>query len=116
MFFKLVPKVGKFDLSDINLPQFIQAAGSIPDSPRTGNQFTTIGLGIFAQYYLRKYHTVIFRDYLWLVSLALDAGSGLCIFILSFAVMGVGTTPHPFPLWWGNNQDGYSDWCPVHGS
>ncbi|KAJ5348698.1 hypothetical protein MYU51_015115 [Penicillium brevicompactum] len=117
LIYHFIPKVGKFDLSEINLPQLIQYSASIPDiSPRTGNLLTSTALGFFAQYYLRNYRPAFFRDYLWILALALDAGSGICIFILTFAVMGVGTAPHPFPLWWGNNQNGYSDWCPAPSS
>lgn len=52
-------------------------------------------------------------NYSYIVAGAFDAGSLFVVFILSFAVYGAGGTSHPFPLWWGNNQEGHVDWCHV---
>ncbi|GAM88615.1 hypothetical protein ANO11243_066490 [Dothideomycetidae sp. 11243] len=60
-------------------------------------------LGIGAQWYLRKYKPGLFVKYNYLVSAALDGGTQVLVFILSFAVFGNSGTPHSFPIWAGNN-------------
>jgi hypothetical protein len=60
-------------------------------------------IGFFAQYYLRKYKPNIFVKYNYLVSAALDGGTQVLVFILSFAVFGGSGKEHNFPLWAGNN-------------
>lgn len=45
-------------------------------------------LGIGAQWYIRKYHPNLFVKYNYLVSAALDGGTQVIVFILSFAVFG----------------------------
>jgi hypothetical protein len=114
---KFFPKIRGFSLLDINLAQFIYYAGCIAtDLQRTGPIFTLIFAGLLCQLYLRNYHPRFYKDYMWIVGAGLDAGSGLTMFILTFAVFGVGGPEKPFPQWWGNNQAGYTDWCPAPGS
>ncbi|CAG8902131.1 unnamed protein product [Penicillium egyptiacum] len=114
IFYQFVPKIGKFDTSEINLPQFIQYAGYIPyNQSQTCVIFTWIVAGFYVQYYLRNYRPRIFRDYSYLITGAFDGASLTVLFILSFAVFGAGGVSHPFPSWWGNNENGNYDWCPV---
>ncbi|KGO36711.1 Oligopeptide transporter OPT superfamily [Penicillium expansum] len=113
VFYQFVPKIGRFDISEINLPQFIQYAGNIPNQPQTCTILSGLLCGLFTQAYLRNYHPRIFKDYSYIIAGAFDAGSLLIVFILSFAVNGAGGPSHPFPSWWGNNQKGNVDWCPV---
>ncbi|KAJ5420450.1 hypothetical protein N7465_002969 [Penicillium sp. CMV-2018d] len=113
LFYHFVPKIGRFDLSEINLPQFIQYAGIISTKPQTCTILSGLLCGFFTQAYLRNYHPRIFRDYSYIIAGAFDAGSLFVVFILSFAVYGAGGPSHPFPSWWGNNQEGHVDWCPV---
>lgn len=40
---------------------------------------------------------------------ALDGGTQVMVFILSFAVQGAAGTSHLFPEWWGANQGGNYD-------
>lgn len=61
--------------------------------------------GFFAQFYLRKYKPQYFVKYNYIVSAALDGGTQVLVFILTFAVFGGGGKSHPFPAWAGNNQD-----------
>ena len=42
---------------------------------------------------------------------ALDGGTQVVVFILSFAVQGAAGTAHLFPQWWGANQAGNYDHC-----
>ncbi|KAK9388446.1 OPT superfamily oligopeptide transporter [Lipomyces mesembrius] len=60
-------------------------------------------LGFIAQWYLRKYHPNLFVKYNYLVSAALDGGTQVIVFILSFAVFGGGGKVVAFPTWAGNN-------------
>ncbi len=49
-----------------------------------------------------------------LSSSALDGGTQVMVFILSFAVFGAATgNSHLFPQWWGANQNGNYDHCLV---
>lgn len=73
------------------------------------------GLGIFAQFYLRKYHPGIFVKYNYLISAALDGGTQVMVFILSFAVAGASGTQHLFPTYalnnGGTNNNMNIDYC-----
>ena len=79
-------------------------------------------IGFAAQFYIRRYHPQLFVKYNYLVSAALDGGTQVIVFILSFAVFGGGGQAVLFPLWAGNNG-GYSqgknvDYCmfnPANG-
>ncbi|KAJ5437257.1 Oligopeptide transporter OPT superfamily [Penicillium cf. griseofulvum] len=114
IFYRFVPKIGKFDTSEINLPQFIQYAGFIPyNQSQTCVLFTWIIAGFYVQFYLRNYKPRIFKDYSYLIAGAFDGASLTVLFILSFAVFGAGGVSHPFPSWWGNNDNGHYDWCPT---
>jgi hypothetical protein len=44
-------------------------------------------------------------------TIALDGGTQVMVFILTFAVQGVAGTSHLFPEWWGANQGGNYDRC-----
>ncbi|TLS26885.1 hypothetical protein PpBr36_04127 [Pyricularia pennisetigena] len=108
------PKIGRFDLLDINMPQLIQYAGYIPyNASQTCVLFSQVISGFFIQFYLRNYRPRIFKDYSYLVTGAFDGGSLLALFILSFAVFGAGGAVKPFPQWWGNNAAGNYDLCPA---
>ncbi|KAI2673277.1 hypothetical protein DTO006G1_9619 [Penicillium roqueforti] len=113
VFYQFVPKIGRFDVSEVNLPQLIQYAGSYTSQTQTCTVLSGLLCGLFTQGYLRNYHPRIYKDYSYVIAGAFDAGSLLVIFILSFAVYGAGGPSHPFPTWWGNNQNGHLDWCPV---
>lgn len=54
-------------------------------------------LGFASQWWLRKYHPHLFNKYNYIVSAALDGGTQVCVFILTFAVFGDGGPSHPFP-------------------
>lgn len=60
-------------------------------------------IGFFAQFYLRKYKPNVFVKYNYLVSAALDGGTQVLVFILSFAVFGGGGSAVDFPLWYVPN-------------
>ncbi|EAW11017.1 OPT family oligopeptide transporter [Aspergillus clavatus NRRL 1] len=73
--------------------------------------FSSIAVGVFSQVWLRRRLPGIYNKYNYLIGAAMDGGSQIVIFILSFAVFGASGTEHPFPTWWGNpagNPDHYS--------
>ncbi|KAK3313104.1 OPT oligopeptide transporter [Apodospora peruviana] len=115
VFVYFIPKIKNFSTSEINMPQFIQYAGYIPyNQSQTCVLLSQVISGFFCQFYLRNYRPKIFKDYLYLVTGALDGASLLALFILSFAVFGAGGVSRPFPTWWGNNAEvGYTDLCPT---
>ncbi|KAI0312705.1 OPT oligopeptide transporter protein-domain-containing protein [Amylostereum chailletii] len=59
-------------------------------------------IGIISQYYVRRRYPRWFTKYNYIVSGALDGGTQVMIFLLSFAVFGAAGVAHNFPLWWGN--------------
>jgi OPT family oligopeptide transporter len=77
--------------------------------------------GFIAQFYLRKYHPRLFVEYNYLVSAALDGGTQVIVFILSFAVDGASGKAINFPVYWGNTADSNGkniDYCllnPANG-
>lgn len=112
---RFVPKIGRFNLDDINVPLILVFSGYIAViSPQSCTLLTGILVPIFVQWYLRLYRPKIFKNYSYLVAAAFDGGSLLVMFILSFAVFGAAGDGdgHPFPHWWGNNSPGYPDHCP----
>ncbi|KAM0250023.1 hypothetical protein ACHAQJ_008792 [Trichoderma viride] len=114
IFAYFVPKIRNFSTSDINMPQFIQYAGFIPyNASQTCVILSQLLAGFFTQFYLRNYRPRIFKDYSYLITGAFDGASLTALFILSFAVFGAGGPSVPFPSWWGNNVNGYYDFCPV---
>lgn len=93
-----MPKIRKFSLYDINMPQLIQYAGFIPyNQSQTCIILSQLIAGFFVQFYLRDYKPRIFKDYSYLVTGAWDGASLLALFILSFAVFGAAGKPKPFP-------------------
>jgi hypothetical protein len=54
-------------------------------------------IGFVFQYLLRKYRPQFFIKYNYILSAALDGGTQILVFILTFAVNGGSGTTHPFP-------------------
>ncbi|KAG6371067.1 OPT oligopeptide transporter protein-domain-containing protein [Boletus reticuloceps] len=71
--------------------------------------FFTIALA--SQWWIRTRHPRWFQKYNYLVGAALDGGTQVMVFILSFAVNGLAGKAHLFPAWWGANHDGNYDHC-----
>ncbi|KAF7553299.1 hypothetical protein G7046_g7138 [Stylonectria norvegica] len=72
--------------------------------------WSSIAVGVFSQVYLRRRLPGIYNKYNYLIGAAMDGGSQIVIFILSFAVFGASGTERPFPTWWGN-PSGNPDHC-----
>lgn len=64
-----------------------------------------------SQWWLRTRYPSWFAKYNYIIGAALDGGTQVMVFILSFAVQGAGGTSHLFPAWWGANQGGNYDRC-----
>ena len=74
-------------------------------------------IGIFGQYYLRKYRPQYFVKWNYLISAAMDGGTQVFLFLATFALNGGSGTAHPFPLWAGNHPNNL-DYCmfnPANG-
>ncbi|KAL7932812.1 OPT oligopeptide transporter domain-containing protein [Trichoderma chlorosporum] len=73
------------------------------------------GLGIFAQFYIRRFHPALFIKYNYLISAALDGGTQVMVFILSFAVLGASGKAYNFPTYalnnGGTNNNKNIDYC-----
>ena len=67
-------------------------------------------IGFVSQLYLRKKHPKWFVKYNFLVSAALDGGTQVLVFILTFAVQGGSGKAVPFPAWAGNKPNNL-DYC-----
>jgi OPT family oligopeptide transporter len=72
--------------------------------------WSSILVGIFSQVYLRKRLPEVYNKYNYLIGAAMDGGSQIVIFILSFAVFGASGKNVPFPTYWGNPA-GNPDHC-----
>jgi preprotein translocase subunit SecY len=95
---QFVPKIRKFSLFDLNMPQLLAYAGYIPyNQSQTCVILSQLIAGFFTQFYLRNYRPRIFKDYSYLVTGAWDGASLLALFILSFAVFGAAGSAKPFP-------------------
>ncbi|KAH7912216.1 OPT oligopeptide transporter [Hygrophoropsis aurantiaca] len=68
-------------------------------------------IAFVSQWWLRTRYPAWFTKYNYLVGAALDGGTQVMVFILSFAVQGAAGTAHLFPTWWGANQGGNYDRC-----
>ncbi|KAJ7643180.1 peptide transporter MTD1 [Mycena rosella] len=72
--------------------------------------FTMFLIGIFSQFYLRRYRPRWFRKYNYLLSAALDGGTQVMVFVFTFAVGGGSGTVVNMPNW-ALNPVGNPDYC-----
>jgi hypothetical protein len=72
-------------------------------------------IGAFGQFYLRKYRPKYFVKWNYLVSAAMDGGTQVLVFLLTFAVQGGGGKATPFPTWAGNHQNNV-DYCAYNAA
>ncbi|KAI6019141.1 OPT oligopeptide transporter protein-domain-containing protein [Pisolithus marmoratus] len=70
-------------------------------------------LGFTSQWWLRTRRPHWFQKYNYIVAAALDGGTQVMVFILSFAVFGAAGHTHLFPSWWGANQARNYDHCAL---
>ncbi|KAF7312525.1 OPT oligopeptide transporter [Mycena indigotica] len=70
-------------------------------------------IAYLSQWWLRTRYPRWFTKYNYVLAAALDGGTQVMVFILSFAVQGASGNSHLFPQWWGANQNGNYDRCAV---
>ncbi|KDR78980.1 hypothetical protein GALMADRAFT_224231 [Galerina marginata CBS 339.88] len=73
--------------------------------------FSYFSIAWVSQWWLRTRYPRWFTKYNYILAAALDGGTQVMIFILSFAVFGASGDSHLFPQWWGANQNGNYDRC-----
>jgi len=73
--------------------------------------FSYFSIAWVSQWWLRTRYPRWFTKYNYILAAALDGGTQVMVFILSFAVFGASGNSHLFPKWWGANQDGNYDRC-----
>ncbi|OJJ42147.1 hypothetical protein ASPZODRAFT_77574 [Penicilliopsis zonata CBS 506.65] len=103
---KLVPRVGDWHLNTAIITGY---AGMVYYG-NTSWVPSSIVVGVFSQLWLRRRLPRIYNQYNYLIGAAMDGGSQIVIFILSFAVFGASGRERAFPTWWGN-PTGYADHC-----
>lgn len=89
-----------------------------------GNLFVGINSGMTtffiiaytSQFYIRKYHADWFVKYNYIFSAAMDGGTQVIVFILTFAVAGGSGKAVPFPYWAGTPDPSVhnNDYCMVN--
>ncbi|KAF9466638.1 OPT oligopeptide transporter protein-domain-containing protein [Collybia nuda] len=75
--------------------------------------FSYFSIAWFSQWWLRTRYPKWFAKYNYILAAALDGGTQVMVFILSFAVQGASGDSHLFPQWWGANQGGNYDRCAM---
>ncbi|KAH7106538.1 OPT superfamily oligopeptide transporter [Auriculariales sp. MPI-PUGE-AT-0066] len=94
----------------IQPPVLLLYIGWLPYSVN-GQWWSCVIIGFASQWWARKHRPSWFKKYNYLTSAALDGGSQVILFILSFAVFGAAGKSVSFPTWWGNAADVSVDRC-----
>ncbi|KZT18640.1 oligopeptide transporter [Neolentinus lepideus HHB14362 ss-1] len=115
LIWKRWPKIGPIKVDSIMLPIIYMYSGWM-SSGINSIILTTIIVGLVSQLWLRRYHPGWYRKYNYILGGALDGGSQIMIFVLSFAVFGASGTERPFPNWAGNPAVGNVDYCNGNGA
>ncbi|KAG9619721.1 OPT superfamily oligopeptide transporter, partial [Aureobasidium melanogenum] len=73
-------------------------------------------VGFISQWFVRRRYPELFVKYNYIVSAALDGGTQVLVFILTFAVFGGSGKARPFPTWAGNPDTTIHnlDYCMVN--
>nr|AGA20382.1 oligopeptide transporter 11 [Phanerodontia chrysosporium] len=94
----------------INTPIVALYVGYLPYSVN-GQWWSCVVIGFASQWWARSRRPKWFKKYNYLTSAALDGGSQVIMFILSFAVFGASGRAVDFPNWWGNPANLSVDRC-----
>ncbi|KAF8919170.1 OPT oligopeptide transporter protein-domain-containing protein [Mucidula mucida] len=94
----------------LNIPIITLYIGYLPYSVN-GQWWSCLVIGFVSQWWLRTRRPGWFVKYNYLMSAALDGGSQVILFILSFAVFGASGNAVDFPSWWGNPSNLSADRC-----
>lgn len=109
------PKIGPLTVGSILLPLIYQYSSWMTAGVNS-TVTSSIIVGLISQLWLRKYHPGWYKKYNYILGGALDGGSQVMIFVLSFAVFGASGVGHPFPSWAGNPGTGNVDYCNGNGA
>ncbi|KAI9286534.1 OPT family small oligopeptide transporter [Umbelopsis sp. AD052] len=102
------PKVG---FNYINTPLIMVGLCMFPGSTSSWLFFGFL-LSVWSQFYLKRYKREWFVKHNYLLSAALDGATSVMGFLLAFIVFGGGNgNVYNFPLWWGNDYEGFTDRC-----
>ncbi|KAJ3784083.1 OPT oligopeptide transporter [Lentinula aff. detonsa] len=94
----------------LNFPIILLYIGWLPYSVN-GQWWSCVFIGFASQWWIRTRRPRWFVKYNYLLSAALDGGSQVILFILSFAVFGASGASIAFPYWWGNPKNLSVDRC-----
>ncbi|TCD68164.1 hypothetical protein EIP91_011442 [Steccherinum ochraceum] len=94
----------------INTPIVALYVGWLPYSVN-GQWWSCVLIGFASQWWARTRRPRWFKSRNYLLSAALDGGSQVILFILSFAVFGASGNAIAFPNWWGNPANLSADRC-----
>ncbi|KAL4253651.1 oligopeptide OPT transporter family protein [Abortiporus biennis] len=94
----------------INTPIVALYVGYLPYSVN-GQWWSCVLIGFASQWWARTRRPRWFKSRNYLLSAALDGGSQVILFILSFAVFGASGNAIAFPNWWGNPANLSADRC-----
>lgn len=101
------PRIG---FSKINTPIILAYAG-ILSVGISSSMLSYFAIGFASQFWLRRWKPDWFIKYNYVLAAALDGGTQILVFLLTYTVLG-GVGPEiKFPKYWGNNADGNFDYC-----
>ena len=92
----------------IHTPIVALYVGYLPYSVN-GQWWSCLVIGLASQWWARTHRPKWFRKYNYLTSAALDGGSQIILFILSFAVFGASGNAVDFPYWFVQFQLSFID-------
>ncbi|KAJ7021594.1 OPT oligopeptide transporter [Mycena alexandri] len=95
-------RLAKF-MKYLNLPIILLYIGWLPYSVN-GQWTSCMIIGVYSQWWLRTRRPKWFAKYNYILSAALDGGSQVILFILSFAVFGASGNSIAFPYWCVENS------------
>jgi hypothetical protein len=96
--------------SKINTPIILAYAGFLAVGI-SSSMFLYFLIGLTSQFWLRRYKPKWFVKYNYVLAAALDGGTQVLVFVLTYTVLG-GVGPEvKFPTYWGNNANGNFDYC-----
>ncbi|KAJ3061784.1 hypothetical protein HDU98_002331, partial [Podochytrium sp. JEL0797] len=75
---------------------------------------TAMSIGVFTQFYMRKYQAALFNKYQYLTSAALDAGTQFCVFFVTLFIQGAIYKQIEFPNWALNPNQAVGIWFPDY--
>ena len=101
------PTVG---FANVNTPIILAYAG-ILSVGISSSMLSYFLIGFSSQFWLRRWKPDWFIKYKYMLAAALDGGTQILVFLLTFTVLGGVGPEFKFLLYWGNNAEGNFDYC-----